>query len=251
MKATVILSPAASKRLIAKGTAALPMVRTAHENGRIVIALGTTNAFVAEELTGEPVDRGAFAAGFIDAQWNVNARLGEAGEIFLENGRAVQRSPEEVLSSLRAGDVIIKGGNAIDPWGTVGVLMASATGGTVGRYIPSALARGIDLVVPISISKSVHTPIGELSQDMGTGRIARSQGQACGIFPLNGRVVTELDALDVLFGVDAVHVASNGVGAGHGSVSLLIAGEDRSVERAFELIESLSDEPDIELQGRA
>jgi hypothetical protein len=251
MRASVVLIPPMSKRLIAKGVAALPQVRRALERGRVVVTLGTTNAHVAEELLGKTIDRGAFAAGFIDDRWNINARLGEAGEIVLDRGRPVETSPEETLSSLAAGDVVIKGGNALDPEGVVGVLMGASTGGTVGRYVATCLARGVELVAAISLSKSVHTSIVELSREMGIGRVDLRMGVPCGIFPLHGYVVTEIDALEVLFPVRAAHVASGGVGIGAAAVSLLIEGEEAAVRDAFGLIESLRDEADVELSGRA
>jgi hypothetical protein len=251
MNASVVLSSAASKRVIAKGVAAHSSVRRALAEGRIVITRGTTNAFVAEELCGKKIDRGAYAAGFIDRRWNVNSRVGEMEEIVLVNGEATGESPEKTLAALAAGDVVIKGGNALDPWGIVGVLLASATGGTVGRYVAVALARGVEFVIPISISKSIHTSVIDLSQEMGVGRIALHDGLPCGIFPLHGQVVTEVDALHLLFGVDAAHVASNGVGAGRGSTSLFLYGDDAAVRKAYELVESLRDEEDVELVGRA
>ncbi|MEI6171435.1 MAG: hypothetical protein WCQ45_03015 [bacterium] len=251
MNASVVLTSAASKRLIAKGVAAHPSVGKALGNGRIVITRGTTNAFVAEELCGAPIDRGAYAAGFIDQRWNVNARVGEMEEIVLVHGRPANETPDQTLSTLAAGDVVIKGGNALDPWGVVGVLLASATGGTVGRYVAAALARGVDIVIPISVSKSIHTSVVDLSQEMGAGRMGLHSGLACGIFPLHGQIVTEVEALYLLFGVEAVHVASNGIGPGRGSVSLLVYGEDAAVSNAYAFVSSLREEADVELAGRA
>ncbi len=249
MKACVVLSPSGSKRLIAKGVAAVPAVQRALEKGMVVITLGTTNAVVAEEILGAPIDRGAFAAGFIDDRWNVNARLGEMGEIVIKNGSRVKMGPDEILASLSAGDVLIKGGNAIDPWGAVGVLTSAASGGTVGKYIAPALARGVELVIPIGLAKAVFTPISEISQEIGIGRIDLCMGTPAGMFPLHGRTVTEIDALELLFPVQATHVASSGIGVGEGSVSLLIEGEEKGVQAAFSLVESLKSEPSVTLAG--
>jgi len=240
-----------SKRLIAKGVATLRSVRTALDRGRIVVTLGTTNAYVAEELLGEPLDRGAYVAGFIDDRWNINARLGEAGEIVLDRGKPIEETPEEALAALGVGDVVIKGGNALDPEGVVGVLMGSSTGGTVGRYVASCLARGVELIAPISLSKSIHGSIAELSLEMGVGRVDLRMGIPCGIFPMHGHVVTEIEALETLFSVRALHVTSGGVGIGAATVSILIEGEEAAVRDAFALVESLRDEPDVELAGRA
>lgn len=250
MRATVVLAPAMSKRLIAKGVVTLPEVKSARKRGRIVVTLGTTNAYVAEELLGEAIDRGAFAAGFIDDRWNTNARLGEATEVVLDRGRPIAVTPEETLAALTAGDVVIKGGNALDPEGVVGVLLGAPNGGTVGRYVATCIARGVSIVAPIGLAKSVHTSIAELSQEMGIGRVEAGIGLPCGIFPLHAHVVTEVDALEALFPIRALHVASGGVGTGAGAVSLLLEGEEGPVRDALELIQSLGEEPDVELTGR-
>jgi hypothetical protein len=240
-----------SKRLIAKGVAALPQVKSALKSGRILVTLGTTNAYVAEELLGKSIDRGAFAAGFIDDRWNLNARLDELGEILLDHGQPVESRAEETLASLAAGDVVIKGGNALDSEGVVGVLLGASTGGTVGRYAAMCLARGIELVAPISVAKSIHTSITELSSEMGSGRLGLQMGLPCGIFPLHARVVTEIDALETIFPVRALHVTTGGVGVGVGAVSLLIEGDEPGVRDAFTLAETLRGEADVELAGRA
>ena len=251
MKACVVLNENMSKRLIAKGVAATPLVKNALAKGTVVITLGTTNAIVAEEILGRTIDRGAFAAGFIDDRWNINARVGEVGEIVLREGKEVTVDSQELLDSLGAGDLIIKGGNAIDPWGVVGVLTGAVNGGTVGRYLPLALARGVDVVIPIGLAKTIHSSITDLARELGSGKIDRCMGIPCGIFPLVGRVITEIDTLETLFPVEVTQVANGGVGRGVGSVSLLITGEKAAVEKAFDLVSSLQGEPGIVLEGRA
>lgn len=251
MRACVVLRPSASKRLIAKGVAALPVVKRALESGTVVITLGTTNAFVAEELLGSPIDRDVFAAGFIDNRWNLNARIAEAKEVVLRNGKPVEITNQEVIDSLGAGDVVIKGGNALDPWGMVGVLLGAASGGTVGRYLGPALARGVEIVIPIGLEKAIHASVTDLATELGSGRIDLCAGLPAGMHPLVGRVVTEIDALETLFGVEATQIAAGGVGRGAGSVSLLIKGEDKDVKAAFELVGTLVDETDPQLRGQA
>ena len=251
MKASVVLSAGAAKCMIAKGVAVLPVLKNALKKGTIVITLGTTNAIVAQEILGKPIDRGAFAAGFIDDRFNINERLGEMDEIVIRNGEEIEIERQELLDSLTAGDVLIKGGNAIDPWGDVGVLMASRTAGTVGRYYSIALARGMEVVIPISLQKAIHTPIDELAREMGSGKVDLSMGLACGLHPLVGHVITEIDALEALFPVQVSQIAGGGVGSGAGSISLLITGQESPVRAAFDLVQSLSDEQDISLQGTA
>jgi len=251
MKACVVLCPAASKRLIAKGVVALPIVRAALQSGTVVVTLGTTNACVAEELLGEPVDRNRFAAGFIGHEWSVSGQASQARELVLRRGKPVELTDDDLLQSLGKGDVVLKGGNALDPWGTVGVLLGSATGGTVGRYLSRALARGVDVVIPIGLEKAIHASVVDVAQELGSARVDLSMGLRCGMHPLIGRVVTEIDALEILFGVEAVQVAAGGVGPGAGSVSLLLQGEPAAVRAAFDLVSSLPRGPEPALSGSA
>jgi hypothetical protein len=66
VSALVGLTPTESKRVIAKVVAALPEAKRAKEPGLIVIGRGTTNAFVADELTGDKIENESHhAAGLI------------------------------------------------------------------------------------------------------------------------------------------------------------------------------------------
>ena len=250
MKASVVLNSTTAKRLIAQGVAAHPLVVAALTGRTVVVTMGTTNGYIASELLGDPIDQGAFAAGVIDDRWNINARLGEATDLVLNDGTQIPFDEKTVLGSLTAGDVIIKGGNALDPFGTVGVLLAAATGGTVGRYVPTAIARGVDVLIPISVAKSVHTSIADLSLEMGSSKLGLSMGLPCGMYPLIGQVISEIEALKLLFDVRATHVCSSGIGEGQGSVSLLIEGEEESVRAAFERVQQLAELPEIPVEGR-
>ena len=63
MKRQFSLTVAESKRLIAKGVAALPEVQHAMEERTVVVATGTTNAYVLEELWGKKIDKRAYRSG--------------------------------------------------------------------------------------------------------------------------------------------------------------------------------------------
>ena len=57
--ALVILSPAQSRRLVAKGAVASPVFQKAYKDGMIIIARGITNAYVCEELFNISIDNKA------------------------------------------------------------------------------------------------------------------------------------------------------------------------------------------------
>lgn len=52
MKAAFILVPSESRRLIAKGVAAMKEIKDAEEKGYTIICGGTTNGYVAQEILG-------------------------------------------------------------------------------------------------------------------------------------------------------------------------------------------------------
>ena len=63
------------------------------------------------------------------------------------------------------------------------------------------------------------------------------------IWPITGLIFTEIEALEVLCGVQAILIAAGGVAGAEGSVRLLIEGMDEDVEAAVELVKSIKGEP--------
>ena len=105
-------------------------------------------------------------------------------------------------------------------------------------------------MIPISLSKSIHTFIADLTLEMGSRKVELAMGIPCGMYPLSGYVVTEIEALALLFDVHATHVCSSGIGTGLGSVSLLLEGDEASVRAAFDRVQQLSELPEIPVEGR-
>jgi len=56
MRLQITLTVSEAKRIIAKGIAALPVVKAALETGSIFLKGGTTVSAVCEELTGKPMN---------------------------------------------------------------------------------------------------------------------------------------------------------------------------------------------------
>ncbi len=65
VQAQPILTVSESKRLIAQAVKEMPIVKNALANGMVIIGKGTTNAYVAEEITGRKIERAAFVRGRI------------------------------------------------------------------------------------------------------------------------------------------------------------------------------------------
>ncbi len=229
------LTPTQSKKLIAEAVAIHPAVRRAGELGTIVIGLGTTNAYVAARLLGREIDELRFAAGIIrGGELDVTPEAERLPVVILRKGREIKAEVQDVLAEFSHEDVLIKGGNAVDPAGAVGVLMASREGGTIGRSLGIVKARGATLLMPIGLEKLIPS-VSEASRYLGQDRIGVATGEKAGLMPVVGaEVITELQALRLLAGVKATMVAGGGWGDSQGAVTLSVSGQPPLVERAIQ-----------------
>jgi hypothetical protein len=246
MKAQVTLTSAEAKRLVAKATAAHPKVKMALKEGIVAIGLGTTNAYVVEEILGERVERGRYLAGFVDALGTcVVPKELRLKEVVIERGKRIEESITAVVERMKPGDVLIKGANAVDARGIAGVMLASDVGGTIAGIYGIAKARGIDLIIPVTLEKLVPGSLDEVSKEAGINVISRSIGIPVGIFPVAGDVITEIEAFRILFGVEALALGAGGVGGGEGSRTFLLKGDAEKVEEAFRAVKAIKGESTV------
>ena len=158
MQASLVLTVAQGKRLIARAVAVMPAVREALAHGMIAIGRGTTNAYVAEEILGHPIAKGEYVAGRTLPPGVPGERLGSGQypDIVLKQGQPVEGS--SVLSAVQemgAGDVFLKGGNALNyTQQVVGVLIGHPTGGTIGGTYGTIVSRKYPLDHPDRAGKA-------------------------------------------------------------------------------------------------
>jgi len=245
----LVLTPAESKRLIAKAVVAMPQVKRALEKGRVIIANGTTTAFVAEEILGRQVSKYRYAAGYIgEGKLAVTSPELRIESYVLVDGRPVDVPAKEIIQEFEADDVFIKGANAVDAEGHVGILMANDRGGTIGMAQGTLVARGCHFIVPVGLEKMVPSVI-EASRKGGILRLKYAMGLKVGLMlVVNATVVTEIQALRILAGVEATHVASGGIGGCEGAVTLAVEGTDEAVQRAFKVVEGIKGEKPVQVE---
>lgn len=85
----------------------------------------------------------------------------------------------------------------------------------------------------------------EASLQAGLGRVTDSlDGRTVGLMPVvNGEVVTEIQALRILYGVEAFQLAGGGIGGAEGSVVLVARGTASAVEQAKAGLAQIKGEP--------
>ena len=250
VSALVVLNPAESRRLLAKATVALPEFQNAYKNGMIIFARGITNAFICEELFKISVEpKAAQTVGMVcNGITNGNSGPPPCTWHVIRQGKVVEGADSNVeILNFGAEDVFIKGANAIDPEGNAGIRSTSVKGGTIGMCWPIVMPRGSQLIMPVGLEKMIPSVI-EAALHSGIYRFKYSMGLPAKLMPVpTGKVITEIQALAVLTGVRAYHLASGGVGGSEGAVVLAIEGDEDRVVKAFDLVKSIKGEPPVRL----
>jgi hypothetical protein len=149
----------------------------------------------------------------------------------------------EALNDFCSDTVIIKGANAIDPAGNVGVITSGFDGGTVAAMIGTVTSQGLKIIVPVGLEKLVAS-VPEAVRHTGAKTLDYTMGADFGMYCLTNTVpITEIEAFRILFDVQAHHVASGGQGDSQGAVVLIIEGQEENVKAAIALVESIKGEP--------
>jgi len=238
MQALFTLTPSESKRLIGKGIAALPEVQNAKNNGYLLVSRGSTTAYCLEEIMGEKIDKERYLAGQTIRGVLCVLDAGErAKPITLHKGEVLPVEPNTVADKMGPGDILLKGGNALDAFGNVGVVMVNPVGGTMGAFYMGMKARGLEIIYPVGLEKLIPS-VEEAARYGGTMAIGKAIGCKAGMACVaDGRPFTEIDALETLFDVSAIHFASGGWGGAEGCVTLIIEGPEAGVNKCMEFIE--------------
>ena len=248
----ISLTPSESRRLIAKGVANLDVVQRALKHGTIVIGLGTTNAYVADELlryasgAKRELEKQRYAAGVITADGLcIVPKEARINEIILRNGTVSEERIGDAIETLTSDDIFIKGANALDATGTAGIFMANRLGGTIGAALGSVMARGVQFIIPVGLEKTVPYSIAAAAKRIGIDRCARTLGWPVGLMPVHGRVISELEALKILGADDAFPIGAGGINGGEGSVVICCEGDHETLDEVMTLMRHFKGEAPI------
>jgi hypothetical protein len=244
-KLLVTLTPAESKRLIAKGLLATENVQNALKSGYLCITLGTTSSYLVEEILGE-YDKSRHIAGVVVAKGlSVSNREKRASDAIFHKGKHLEgKKVIDVLDEIGPGDVIIKSANGLDSNFIPIVLLAHPTGGTVGTFLGAAASRNVTIIMPIGLEKFIPASYDDFCGQFGTKDWDYALGTPVGAIAVpEGIAFTEIMALETLFGVIAIPIAAGGVNGAEGSVTLFIEGEDKDIDEVYTFLQDIKGEP--------
>lgn len=263
MRALAVLTPSESKRLIGKAVAQMDVVKKAFKNGIIIIGRSSTTSFIIEELVGKKINLELSIGGAVVPK-GICTNAIKRSELIIKHGKVekiikIERrkrlDPKEIrrrvrlaLDEMDQDDVYIKGANAIDPDGNAGILLGGLDGGHFGVAVGTIYGKGINLIVPVGLEKMIPTPVGRVVNELGNFRVDRSMGYTVGFFPLiGGQTITEVEAVRILSGADAIPVAAGGINGAEGSIILIIKGEESKVKKMFDILDGIKGEAPIKI----
>jgi hypothetical protein len=246
-----VLTPAVGKRLIAKTLANHPTVRKALKNGTLVIVAGATNGYVAEEILGtlgvKDFSRKYFFRGITLPSSKIMTGTGRLADVSKFPGDVVivkgvwqkGKTIEDVVDSLKEGDVILKGANALDlTRKQAAILIGHPKAGTIGLALPAVVGRRVKLIIPVGLEKRVNGDLFTLAEKLNAPDASGPR-----LLPVPGEVFTELDALTALTGANVELTAAGGVCGAEGSCWLAVTGNEEQEEFAEQVFASVADEP--------
>ena len=244
LQKSFVLTVAESKRLIAKGVRDHPALRRALAEGIVAVAKGSTNGYIVEELTGQEIHKPHYCTGTTQPQRPAKRPdvANTLPDLVLRKGQRVEGvSATEIVAEMSAGDIFIKGANALNyAKRQAGILVGHPTGGTIGAAIGTVVARRALLLIPVGLEKSVPDDLDDLYRRL-TASGARGSGPT--LWPVGGEIFTELEALRVLSGVEAAAIGSGGIAGAEGSVRIAVWGTRDQMDRLDAFLEEVIGEP--------
>jgi hypothetical protein len=252
--AQIVLTPAESKKLIAQAVARLDVVQQAAKTGIVALHPSSSTYFIVEEITGARPKTNYWVCGVVTpkgmcvemamvlgAGYSPKEISADPGELratwIIENGKlSAEESLSDLLYRMTPSDVYIKGVNALDPEGNVGVLFGHQ--GSVG-YIQSARRkRKFSIIYPAGLEKLIPLPIREAAKEAKLTKYEYAMGMPVGLFPCPpGMTVNELRAIEILSGAGAIPIAAGGLGGAEGALTLILKGEEDQIRKALEFVE--------------
>jgi len=254
MLAQIVLTPAESKKLIAKAVAGSEPVREAARKGIVALHPSSSTYFIVEEITGAKPKTNYWACGVVtprgmcvEMAMALGAGLapeeatadpgGLQGTWVIEKGRlGAGEKLSSLLYRMTPSDVYVKGVNALDPQGNVGILFGLE--GSMGYIQTARKKRGFTIVYPAGLEKLIPIPVKAAAKEAKVNRYESGMGMPVGLYPCPpGVTIDEVRAIEILSGASAVPIASGGLGGAEGAITLVLKGKDDEVKAALDFVE--------------
>jgi 6-phosphogluconate dehydrogenase (decarboxylating) len=166
------------------------------------------------------------------------------GDVVIVNGRWQKgKTLFDCVDNLKAGDIIIKGANCIDSnRKRAGILIGHPKGGTIAAAIQAVVGQRVKLILPVGLEKRI-------TEDLDTIANLLNAPDSTGprMFTVTGEIITEIEAIELLFGLKSKLVAAGGVCGAEGSIWLAIEGDSDKLENAKTVLKEIARESQFQI----
>jgi hypothetical protein len=251
----VLITPSAGKLLIAKALSKHPTIQSALKDGTLVLVAGTTNGYLAQEillnLGIKDFSRNHFFRGVTlppNIPTSPEGRLKDEshfpGDVIISKGIWQKgKTLADVADSLKMGDCIVKGANALDlEHKQAAILIGHSKAGTAGLSIPAVFGRRVKLIIAVGLEKRIGENLNLLAE-----KLASPDASGYRLLPIAGEVFTELDAIKMLSGATAEIIAAGGVCGAEGACYLAVEGTKKQEEEAEKIVSEIQNEPQFKM----
>ena len=126
----------------------------------------------------------------------------------------------DIADNFKEGDVIINSANAVDLLRKhAALLIGHPKAGTIGVALQAVAGRRVKLVIAVGLEKRVYSDLCCLVEKVNTPGAGSYR-----LFPILGKVITEIEAIRLLTGATAEAIACGGVCGAEGSCWLAVSG---------------------------
>ena len=237
----VNLTVAEGKRLIAKGIANHPQIKSLLNKGTIVITNGTTNTYIAEELVALTAPRGSFVTGHIvpSDRNSISEGLSRMSYITIVDGQQVELSSDEAIKKLQKGDVVFKGANLLNyDKKQAAVCIGGSTGGTMA-LIQDTKAH---IIVPVGLEKETYGDLQTYANLFDQCPAETTPKPRIWVHSDKVEIFTEIEAIKTIASVNIAPYAAGGVAGREGGISLIIYGKQDEVQKVLSFVASVQGE---------
>lgn len=241
MKLQLTLTVNEAKRIIAEGIGRLPEVRTALAAGKILLKGGTTVSAVAEELAGAPLG----ICGRITPKGTKEPKgeLDAPHCVLIDKGKVIDvdnaESFENAALSLKRGDILITGANAVDVYGNAAMMAGSPLGNFPGMVMPALAAEGVRIIIAAGLEKLIPGSIDDAIRAAGRKTVDVAFGMAVGLIPIKGEVIDERKAIEILAEVRATVIGMGGILGAEGATTMVVEGDDGEIRKLLEMVKEV------------
>ncbi len=241
-RAQITLTVEESKYLIAHAVAEHELVKRVLANGTILLKGGSTVSFISEILTGKPLR----LCGIITERGTVTdvSPVTSGAHVALLKNKEFINIDEDFLDHVYAltdSDLIICGANAIDSFGNAALMVGSPGGGETPLALNTWYAEGVPVIIPVGLEKLIPGNINDIVKKTGRRNKLYAFGMSVGLVPIIGDILTEIEALEILFRVQAIPIGSGGLGHAQGSVTFDVSGSEDNLSALKDYVLALKE----------